>query len=291
MLLDNPMRFYAHLPELQLNFVQDFFETHLQKALQIDQTTWRYFDSETEGPVLLLLHGGFADFSMWIHQITAFETGFHVIAPTCPVLVNATVQAYVDGLVSILNAEGVDRLNLMGYSEGGLIAQCFLRAQRRRIDKAILAHTFFPTPDNRYYKSNFNVFRILPAPLTEWLFRSFAQPDKEESEADAVWKDWYLLYFDSLKARLTKPVILTHIDLMMDFVRHYEFHPDDLKDWDGNLLLTVSADDIVLKYYEGMKSLYPMAETHVFNPGLGAHSIALISPDTFNQRIGEFLKD
>jgi pimeloyl-ACP methyl ester carboxylesterase len=287
----NQMKFYTHLPEAQLNFTQDFHKTHSQKTLQVDRDTWRYYDSETQGPVLLLLHGGFADFSMWIHQITAFETGFRVIAPTCPALSNPTAQTYVDGLTAILDAEGVERLNLMGYSEGGLIAQCFLRVQRQRIDKAILAHTFYPTQDNKYYKNNFNVFRILPAPLTEWLFRNFAQPDKEESEAETAWKAWFLAYFESLKANLTKPIIITHIDLMMDFVRHYEFHLDDLKDWDGKLLITVSADDVVLRYYEGMKALYPMAETYVFDAGLGAHSIALISPDTFNRRILEFLKD
>jgi hypothetical protein len=76
---------------------------------------------------------------------------------------------------------------------------------------------------------------------------------------------------------------------MIDFVRNYSFKPDDLEKWDGNLIITVSADDVVFPYFEGMKSLYPMAETHVFEAGLGAHSIALISPDIFNQTIRNFL--
>ncbi len=291
MTFPNNKKFYAHLPEEQFNFIQDFYATHLQKSIQIDNITWRYYDSETEGPVLLLLHGGFADFSMWVHQIAAFKSSYHILAPTCPVLTDATMMAYVEGLTSILTAEGVNHFNLMGYSEGGLIAQCFLRAQQQRIDKAILAHTFYPTPDNKYHENDFNLFRVLPAFLTTWLFQAFAQPDKEESEADTAWQAWFRAYFKSLKANLTKPIILTHIDLMMDFVRRYEFHPDDLKDWDGELLITVSADDVVLRYYEGLKSLYPMAETHVFDAGLGAHSIALISPDIFNQCIREFLQD
>ena len=282
---------YSHLPDEQFDFIEKFFTVHHQKSLQLNETTWRYYDSEAEGPVLLLLHGGFADFSMWIHQITTFENDFRVIAPTCPVLLNATVQVYMDGLISILKSEGINRYNLMGYSEGGLIAQCLLRAQRHWIDKAILAHTFYPTPDNQYYKNDFTLFRVLPTPLPQWIFRAFAQPDKEELEADTPWQTWFRAYFKTLKANLTKPIILTHIDLMMDFVRRYAFHPDDMKDWDGNLLITVSADDVVFNYYEGLKRLYPMAETHVFEAGLGAHSIALISPKIFNQRVLAFFQD
>jgi len=42
--------------------------------------------------------------------------------------------------------------------------------------------------------------------------------------------------------------------------------------------------------HDGLKRLYPNAEYHMFNKGLGAHSIALISPKIFNQRIREFLE-
>ena len=75
---------------------------------------------------------------------------------------------------------------------------------------------------------------------------------------------------------------------MMDFVRNYAFHHKDLTHWDGELLITVSADDVVMPYFEGMRQLYPMAESYIFEQGLGAHSVALISPEIFNQRIQKF---
>jgi len=284
----NPKCVYKNLPPEQLSFVRTFFNTHRQETIEIEGVKWQYYDSQTEGPNLLLLHGGFADYSMWIHQITAFDRDFRVITPTCPVLPDATMAAYADALRIILDEAGVDRMSLMGYSEGGLIAQCFLREQAHRIDKAVLAHTFYPTPENKYYRFDFNLFRVLPAPLTEWIFRAFAQPDKEELQADTEWQAWFRAYFKELKSNLTKSQILTHIDLMMDFVRQYSFHPEDLGNWDGDLLITVSADDVVMPYFEGMRRLYPMAESHIFEEGLGAHSIALISPEIFNQRIQKF---
>lgn len=200
------------------------------------------------------------------------------------------MAVYVQALTAILDAEGVDRLSMMGYSEGGLIAQCFLRAQAQRIERAILAHTFCPTPENKYYRYDFNLFRILPAPITTWLFGTFAQPDKEELQADTLWQSWFRAYFKDLITHLNKENILTQIDLMIDFVREYQFTAEDLSEWGGKLLITVSADDVIYPYFDGMKKLYPMAETHTFEAGLGAHSIALIFLEVFNQRIREFLK-
>ena len=227
---------------------------------------------------------------MWIHQITAFETEYRVIAPTCPVLPKATMKAYSDSLKKILDAKDINHFNLIGYSEGGLIAQVFLKDLRNRVEKAVLGHTFYPTLENKYYQYDFNLLRFLPAPLTTLLFKAFAKPDNEEIQARTEWSDWYQSYFKALKSELTKDLILTHIDLMIDFVRHYEFHPDDLATWDGEMLITVSEDDVVRRYFEGLRHLYPMAQTHIFDVGLGGHSIALISPQVFNQQIRHFLE-
>ncbi len=105
------------------------------------------------------------------------------------------------------------------------------------------------------------------------------------------WLEWYQANFKELKSKLTKEKILTHIDLMMDFVRNYHFHADDLSAWQGKMLITVAEDDVILGYFDGLKQLYPNAEVHVFKKGLGAHSIALITPQVFNQRIRAFLEN
>ncbi|MGD2026743.1 MAG: alpha/beta hydrolase [Anaerolineales bacterium] len=290
----NPKRkdFYAHIPDTQKAFITDFTASHPQKRLEIQGITWQYFDSGAGEEVFLLLHGGFADFDMWIHQIADFEKDYRVIAPTCPNLPNAKMKVYSDALHAILTAEKIERVNMMGYSEGGLIAQCFLRGYLAMIDKAILAHTFYPSKESRYYRHNFTMFRILPAFLTELIFKSLAQPDKEELRHDSTkWLEWFKGYFKELKSKLTKDQIITHVDLMRDFVTNYHFTPDDFPGWHGKLLITVSEDDVVLNYFEGMKKLYPNAETHMFPQGLGAHSIALISPEIFNQRVRAFLEN
>ena len=285
-------KLYAALPSAQRQFVEEFRATHSQKSLVVAGTPWSYFDSQGDRPVLLLLHGGFAAFDMWIHQIVEFEEDYRVIAPTCPPLENASMKAYSDALQAILVEEGVKRLSLMGYSEGGLIAQCFLRDHADAIEKVVLAHTFYPSRESRYYRHDFTLFRVLPSFLTELLFKLFAAPDREELQAEsAEWLGWFKGYFRELKSSLTKDVIITHIDLMTDFVRNYTFHPDDLETWDGQMLITVSEDDVVLGYFDGLRRLYPTADSHVFGEGLGAHSIALISPEIFNRRIREFLDE
>ncbi len=284
-------KFYSKIPSVQKEFIENFDESHPQKSLLINGTTWKYFDSEKDKDVLLLLHGGYVYFNMWIHQIVEFENDYRIIAPTCPVLINAKMDEYSNALYTILQTENVHNVNVMGYSEGGLIAQCFLRDHSTMINKIILAHTFYPSDKITYYRYNFTLFRILPSSLTRLLFRLLAKPDKEELHHDSTeWLDWYKGYFKELKSKLTKRIILTHIDLMIDFVRNYKFHPDDLSSWKGKILITVAEDDVILKYFDGLKRLYPNAEYHMFNKGLGAHSLALITPNVFNQRIREFLE-
>ena len=284
--------FYKKIPRVQKEFVEDFIISHPQKSLIVNGVTWKYFDSEKGKEVLLLLHGGYAGFDMWIHQILEFKKDFRIIAPTCPVLPNAHMIEYSYALYMILKVENVDMVNVMGYSEGGLIAQCFLRDHSNIVNKIILAHTFYPSHEISYFHQNFTLFRILPSFLTELIFKLLAKPDKEELNHDSTeWLEWYKGYFKELKSKLTKEIILTHVDLMIDFVRNYDFHADNLSIWKGNMLITVSEDDVVLKYFDGLKRLYPKAEYHMFRKGLGAHSIALISPEIFNQRIREFLEN
>jgi pimeloyl-ACP methyl ester carboxylesterase len=284
-------KFYATIPTEQQAYLEEFEQSINLKSIEVGGITWTYYDSEKGGEVFLLIHGGFADFDMWIHQIVAFREGYRVIAPTCPDLVDAKMEDYSKGLYEILSVEGIQTAHVMGYSEGGLVAQCFLQDFPDMVEKIILGHTFYPSPESRYYQYDFKLFRVLPALITELIFKSLAKPDKEELEHDSTeWLEWFKCYFKELKSRLTKAKIITHIDLMMDFVRNYTFTPEDLSDWDGEMLITVSEDDVVLNYFEGMKHLYPYAEYHMFEKGQGAHSIALISPKVFNQRIRAFLE-
>jgi pimeloyl-ACP methyl ester carboxylesterase len=246
-------RFYSAIPTAQKEFIEDFRASHPEKSLCVNGVTWKYFDSGHGGNALLLLHGGYVGFDMWIHQIVEFEKSYRIIAPTCPVLPNAKMKAYSDALSAILRAENIQRVYLMGYSEGGLIAQCFVRDHSAIVDKVILAHTFYPSNEVVYYRQNFTVFRILPAFLTELLFRALAKPDKEELQHDSTeWLEWYKGNFKELKSRLTKGIIITHIDLMIDFVRNYHFQAGDLSTWKGQMLLTVAEDDIVVKYFDGL---------------------------------------
>jgi hypothetical protein len=115
-------RVYSTIPSSQQKFLNEFEESHSQKSLHMNGITWKYFDSEKGKDALLLLHGGYSDFDMWIHQIVEFEKDYRIIAPTCPILLNATMKVYSDALSTILRAENLLKVNMMGYSKGGLVA-------------------------------------------------------------------------------------------------------------------------------------------------------------------------
>ena len=118
--------FYLTILSVQKKFIEDFEESHSQKNLRVNGVTCKYFDSEKGKKVLLLLHGGFAYFDMWIHQIVEFEKDCRIIAPSCPVLPDAKMKEYSNALYTILKAENINKVNVMGYSEGELTVQVFI---------------------------------------------------------------------------------------------------------------------------------------------------------------------
>jgi pimeloyl-ACP methyl ester carboxylesterase len=132
-------KFYAQIPESQKKYIEDFEKTYSEKSLDVNGVRWQYFDSEDGKEVLLMLHVGYVDYTMWIHQIVEFERANRIIAPTCPALPDASMKKYSEALSEILKAENINKINLIGYSEGGLIAQCFLRDNPIRINSTFAA--------------------------------------------------------------------------------------------------------------------------------------------------------
>jgi hypothetical protein len=101
-----------------------------------------------------------------------------------------------------------------------------------------------------------------------------AKPDKEELQHKSTeWLDWFKCWFKEIKANLTKDAIIANIDLMTDFVKNYDFSPNDISLWKGRMLITIAEDDVIFKYFDGLKKLYPEAEYQTFPQGLGAHSL------------------
>ena len=98
-----------------------------------------------EGEPLVLLHGNGEDGTYFAHQIKRFSQRFRVLAldtrghgksprGEAPF----TIRQFARDLLAFLDARGIERAHLLGFSDGGNIALVFALAHPERVGKLVL---------------------------------------------------------------------------------------------------------------------------------------------------------
>lgn len=112
---------------------------HPYKEIQVEGLRWRYVVGGQGERTLLLLPGCTLVPDTYFILLEALEHDYRVIVPAYAAV--QTMAELVTGAAAILDAEGVERVDVMGSSFGGYVAQCFVRAHAARVDRLILAET------------------------------------------------------------------------------------------------------------------------------------------------------
>jgi 3-oxoadipate enol-lactonase len=101
------------------------------------------------GPALVLLHGLGGDISFWDDEAEFFQQNFRVIridfrgsgrSPASAL--GHSIDDLADDIAVVLDAAGVSRASLVGFSMGGNAAQAFAIRHPDRLDQLVLASTF-----------------------------------------------------------------------------------------------------------------------------------------------------
>ena len=114
-----------------------------------------------EGEPLLMVHGNFGSSRWFIDQLESPPAGFRILAPDLPNFAGSermpgpiSIEAYGRFLAGFCDALGLERLNLLGHSLGGAVAQAFALEQPERVERMILvasaAPDGHPTPAEHY---------------------------------------------------------------------------------------------------------------------------------------------
>ena len=104
-----------------------------------------FYMEKGQGEPLILLHGNGENVDYFVGQMDAFAQYFHVYAldtrghgktprGTAPF----TIRQFADDLLAFLDARGIDKAHLLGFSDGGNIAMVFAMKYPERVDKLIL---------------------------------------------------------------------------------------------------------------------------------------------------------
>lgn len=276
----NPSAFediYAKVPAEQVARLKEFRLTHPYKHLIVGDTKWEYISCGQGDQTLLLLPGALSVGESTFPLITEFENEFRIIAPSYALAL--TMTGLCDGIAEILEAESLNQVHVMGGSYGGLVAQHFVRQYPTKARNAILSHTFVLRP--KYAKPLWlagklfptlprSLFvRILKLRLNKMLLSTLRAVNHPEAEF------WRAYLNEAIASDLLKEVFIHQNKCLLDLAHQPQFAPDDLKGWDGKVLIIESDDDpaIPAPDRELLRSTYPTAQVHTFRDAGHASSI------------------
>lgn len=103
---------------------------------------FKFIESGTKGPNLMLLHGLFGALSNFESIINHFSKNYNVIVPLLPIyeqpLLQASVSGLVDYVVDFVHHKNLDHLNIVGNSLGGHIALMYSIRDADRVQSLTL---------------------------------------------------------------------------------------------------------------------------------------------------------
>lgn len=240
-------------------------QQHQQRTLQQEPHTWRYLVAgDPQQEALLLLAGGGGDAGTMFPYIDVLSDDFYVIAPDIPPTLRTLDDATL-GLRAILAHEHIAQTCLLGISLGGILAQVFIRRFPTLVQDWIIAQTILPSKHlAAATRMQRNMMWFYPQPALRWMaLRAYRTGIKHSSTpADAQTRAFWQGYFEALYTRrFGRGDWLARAFLTADYHTHHEFRSDDLKAWQGELLIIESSHDTVIDEGDrgALAGMYPRA--------------------------------
>ena len=104
-----------------------------------------HFIEKGEGAPLILLHGNGENCEYFVGQIDVFSQHFHVYAldtrghgKTPRGEAPFTIRQFADDLLGFMDGHGLEKADILGFSDGGNIAMVFAMKYPERVDRLIL---------------------------------------------------------------------------------------------------------------------------------------------------------
>ncbi len=261
---------------------------YVKDAEGADGIDWEYFSSGYGNETLLLLPGVHGRGEMAFQHILRFEQGYRVISPSYPGSVT-TIAQIIAGLASILQAERIKTVYVVGGSYSGMIAQCLVRRSPEQVKLVVLDHTSPPSVyQARLYTLYHTLLTVLPI---SWLRHLLTFGNQRATQEITTGQDFWRNYFENLLASMTRADYLNRIQVCIDFYRNYTFSPDDLRSWRGKMLIIEADDDayVSTRQRAALRALYPKARVYTFHST--GHAAWANQFETFFSVIAQFLQE
>jgi pimeloyl-ACP methyl ester carboxylesterase len=253
------------------------------RTLRSPSVDWSYRVAGAGGEGVLLLPGAIGSGEVYFPLLGHLADELRLVAIDYPVV--SSLDEMLSGLAAILDAEGIERVALVGSSFGGMVAQSFLARFPGRTTRVVLAATGPPDPERAARNEKWLArARYVPMPLFRLLMKLLIRKMLKRVERDReLWSRFYRDAIDGWRrARL-----LSQYRLAIEFDRRVR----PPSDFPGEMLLLEGSEDAVAtkKSRDALKAAYPRARVHAFE-GAG-HGLSLERPDEWKAVVGGFLRN
>lgn len=266
---------------------------HPYREFPVQGGRFRYILSGESGKPAIVFLNGLGMQEAWLRYMIAFEREYRVLMMEYP-LACETTDALLDAIDALLRELGIVKPILVGGSDGGLLAQLFVRRFPGNVGALVLMTTV--TIDSKYCedtnRENANRYlakvRLIPyAILKRVLLRLVKTYFNDESETERAYGTSFLKYIASDPAYKQK--YLHAVKLVYDGAKQPKLRTEEFAGLRDRVLILHPEKDIFIK--EDQQKLTALladvgAETKTMR---GGHLAFVSSPELYIGAIRGFL--
>ena len=261
-------RCYSRVPADMYDQLKAFRESHPYKVITVGGRDWKYISSGESSDSLLLLTGASVPAESNWKDILRHEQRFRVVAPSYPPV--RSVDDAIEGIRSVLEAEGIERVSIVGGSLGAGVGHSFIRRYPERVQK--LALIAFGLPDQSFVSAIKRTIRMCSL-VPWWMLKRIVMSRGRESlsalpEGEAAFTRAY--FRDALKNDMDKRTLLGHFRIALDMALSADvLRMTETVDGSGRVLIIQADDDdtITQEHRQALEKTYPGATAHLFETG------------------------
>lgn len=252
------------------------------RKIEVAGVEWRY-QRLGDGPALLWLTGGLRRAAVGQDILDRLAAGHTVIAPDYPPI--GTFDQFLAAIDSILDAEHVGTVAVVGQSYGGLLAQAYLSQRPDRVGGLVLSSSG-PAGYGWWWLPveylAIGLLRVLPESLCKAIL--VAGLGKLADPLPPAQRDRLRGVIErTIRDELARADAVSHFALAANIIRTRAVDPEVLRHWRGRVVV-LRADNDVTQRPGDLRRFRALFGRDVEVMGLGAlgHAAGLSDPDAYH---------
>lgn len=273
---------FSAVDSSQVRALQDFRANHPTQQIMVGNIAWDYVSFGADsGAAILFLHGMTGAYDIWFQQMEPLKDRYQVISLTYPPV--NSLEQLSQGILTILDKEGILQVNVVGTSLGGYLAQYLVAKHPERISRAVFANTF--PPNDILAEKNKTIGKLLPY-LPEWLVLKVLRGSFQKQIYPASGYDELTLAYmlEQSYGRMSKAQVYARFNCVVE-----PFVAADPARLNNILVMIIEADNdplVELTLRKKLKDTYPSATVRTLEDV--GHFPYLNRPEEYTKMLSEF---